>query len=131
MQQTFSPYHPNEELRKAPGQTFGESKYSYALQSIIFYSVHVGDDTLTYYKEDPATPAPTAPGILRHLFGEFEAFDFHQRYWHMREWVAEHIRKNPGCNVSFSEQTYKDLIDDIEFANNEAEKIIIDINSNE
>jgi len=123
MSQEFLPFHPNEVPLVIPGEAFGEHKYSYALQSIIFYTVHVGDDTLTYYKEGIQTLDPAASGILHYLLGEFETFDFHQRYWHLREWVAEHVRKNPGCNVEFTQQTYKDLVDDLDI-DDEVEEIL-------
>lgn len=124
MSDDFLPFHP--EFSSAFGRvTLAELKYNYVLQNVIFYAIHVGDDhTLLYYKDGSTEVDENPPAVINYLLSEFEASDFNDRFWQIRNWVTTQRRGNIDCNISFTHQTYRELIADLSHAETEAEDII-------
>lgn len=125
MDENFQPYFPNDESMGNNKNAYKDSKYMYALKNIIFYAVLTPDGScLSYYKEGQIALEDDSPEVLRFLQSEFEGHDFHDRYWLLREWVAEQKRLNPACGVEFEEQRYDQLLLDLAQAGEEADDII-------
>ena len=125
MDQEFQPFYPAAKKMTSSKGKFTESKYNWALQNIIFYAVHTSDGhTLSYYKEGQVALAQDCPESLRFIASEFENIDFHIRFWSLREFVANANRENPACQLSFTEQTYRDLDCDLAGAEEEVDYIL-------
>lgn len=101
-----------------PKGNYAESKYRYALQNIVFYAIHDDETILSYYKDSFIRMSGDASSILDYIQQEYGEMDFHIRYWKLREFVAEVKRLDPDSKLSFTQQTYTDLMDDISNVDN-------------
>ncbi len=129
MDPQYQPHYPAAKKMTASKGKFTESKYNWALQNIIFYAVHTPDGhTLSYYKEGPIALDSDCPESLRYIASEFENIDFHIRYWSLRKFVADANRENPNCELTFTQQTFVDLVSDLAGAEEEADYILDTIN---